>query len=121
MWLYGEVLQSLPVATKRILIDLPLKPPQDEVRYDSKCGGITIDESTIIWRTKANILELFEYSISGPTGSVIIQFPRHVQIYPDISISETKKGVMITVISQASIHLVDLIRLVYETIQSLTL
>ena len=29
MWLYGEVLQSLPVPTRKILIDLPLKPPQE--------------------------------------------------------------------------------------------
>ena len=47
MWLYGEVLHSLPAPSRRILIDLPLKPPQDE---DWLTYEITLTARLILFR-----------------------------------------------------------------------
>ena len=132
MWLYGEVLQSLPVPSRKILIDLPIKPPQEgichkelmpyffkngsqyhkkleiinskkEVRYPSKCDGFNFGEGrTLIWRTRNNQLELFDYSPTGQSEAILVQFPRYVQIYSHVSISKTKRGLALLIISQAS-------------------
>ena len=48
MWLYGEVLHSLPAPSRRILIDLPLKPPQDE---DWLTYEISLTARLILFRT----------------------------------------------------------------------
>ena len=116
MGLYGEVLQSTSPPSKRILIDLPLRPPQEEIRYQNACGGCLYGENRFLfWKTRGNELELIDHApdASRELGqTVIVQFPRHVQVAPFVSIKQTGAGrLQLLVISQASFHLVELLEL----------
>jgi len=115
MGLHGEVLQSTSSPSRRILIDLPLKPPVDEVRYSPACGGTAYAPGRhLVWKTRGNELELIDHvpASSRELGlSLIVQFPRHVQVAPHVSIKHFNGRIQLIIASQASFHLIELLQL----------
>ena len=112
MWRYGEVLLPLPRNVRRIDVTSG-SAPAEEVRYLSASGGTLYSdgaEKIFIWRTRQHQVELFDFHIRNQEANdaVVISFPRHVQVLPQVAVVETERGIAFCIATQASFHLVEM-------------